>query len=172
LKAQRFLNEEKWFFCGTNWLYHRKNVLLRKWVVGISTFFDSYMMENPVSISHANQLWLSSMGWLMAASLLRRPYSILQKKLTDLSALSGDKSVRFSCKILYLNLDGNTNDYRGYSPRGFASQLFRCPPLPLVVLVVFIGWKWSFPIQSGFCESVCYFFFNFFLYQGIATYLG
>jgi hypothetical protein len=50
--------------------------------------------------------------------------------------------------------------YRGYSPCGFASQLFLCPPCLLVFLVVCSWLKvfFFFSIQSGFWESTCYFF--------------
>ena len=56
---------------------------------------------------------------------------------------------------------------RGNSHRGFACQLFRCPPFYLVVFVMFcvvcMGWKCFFPIHSGFCGSVFIYFLFFFV---------
>jgi hypothetical protein len=63
---------------------------------------------------------------------------------------------------------------RGNSHRGFACQLFRCPPFLLVVYVifcvVFIGLKWVLPIQSGFCELSCDFVLFFFVSNNCYVY--
>ncbi len=54
--------------------------------------------------------------------------------------------------------------YRGYSQVRAVSQV-NCFDVRHCcwLLVVCIGWNWGFPIQSGFCESVCYFFLILFV---------